>query len=91
MASVDANITRIITTTNVQRNPDAITIGGWSPFTFFRGTLVLLEEFEFLGVLAGWFVIAILVIVAVTALRLLISFWGIIERILQLLDLIPFT
>lgn len=90
-SSVDSNITRVITTTDIRTNPDVIVVGGWSPFVFFRGAIILLEEFEWLAILAGWFVIAILIIIAVTGLRFLISFWGIIERILQLLDLIPFT
>jgi hypothetical protein len=68
----------------------AFVIKNYSPFKMFRGALVLMQEFEWIAILAGWFVIAFFIIIAIEIMRFIVSFWGVVERIIQVIKLIPF-
>jgi hypothetical protein len=68
----------------------ALIIHGYSPFQFIRGAQILFEDFEWLAILSGWFVVAIIVIVVVTTVRFIVSFWGVVERLLSVIKTLPF-
>ena len=87
---VSGYITNIESTINLRLSNIGMVIGGHSPFVFFRGAMILLEDFEWLGILAGWFAIAIVVIVVITTVRLIVSLWGVIERLLSVIKTLPF-
>jgi len=71
-------------------NKFVLTIRGHSPFPFMRGAMILFADFEWLGIIGVWFVIAAIDIAAITVIRFVVSMWGIIQRIIQLIKLIPF-
>lgn len=72
-------------------NDQVLQIGAYSPFKYARGMLIVFQDFGWLMVLAGWFVFALVVILVVAAIRLIISLWGIVQRILELIKAIPFV
>lgn len=76
---------------DIRTNNYPLIIRGHSPIPFMRGALVLFADFEWLGILGVWFIIAFIVIAAVTAIRTIIAFWGVVERIINLIKLIPFV
>lgn len=71
-------------------NKFVLTIRGHSPFPFMRGAMILFADFEWLGILGVWFIIAAIDIAAITVIRFVISMWGIVQRIIDLIKLIPF-
>lgn len=89
-ALVSGWITQIESTINLKLGNLGLVIGGHSPFVFFRGAMILFSDFEWLGILAGWFAIAIVVIVVVTTIRLIISMWGLVERLMSVIKTLPF-
>jgi hypothetical protein len=90
ISDTTGNVDLIVSTIDTRINVNVMKIQGWSPFAFARSILILLDEFEWLGILFWWFVSAFCVIMAVTAIRLVISLWGIVERLISLIKLIPF-
>jgi hypothetical protein len=76
---------------DIRTNKIPLIIRGHSPIPLMRGTLMLFQDFEWLGILGAWFIIAAIDIVAITATRLIISLWGVIERLISLIKLIPFV
>lgn len=84
--AIDLSLISIDTRTNNY----VLRIRGHSPIPLMRGALVLFGDFEWLGILGVWFIIAFIVIAAVAALRTIIAFWGVVERIINLIKLIPF-
>lgn len=75
---------------DIRTNNYPLIIRGHSPIPFMRGALVLFADFEWLGILGVWFIIAFIVIAAIAATRTIIAFWGVVERIINLIKLIPF-
>jgi hypothetical protein len=75
---------------NLKLGNYALKIHGYSPFQFFRGALILFEDFEWMGILAGWFATAIIVIVVVTTVRLVVALWGVVERLMSVIKTLPF-
>jgi hypothetical protein len=75
---------------DIRTNKYPLLIRGHSPIPFMRGALVLFADFEWLAILGVWFIIAFIVIAAVAAIRTIIAMWGIVERIINLIKLIPF-
>jgi len=71
-------------------NKFVLTIRGHSPFPFMRGAMIMFADFEWLGIIGVWLIIAAIDIAAITVIRFVISMWGIIQRIIQLIKLIPF-
>lgn len=76
---------------DIRTNNYPLMIRGHSPIPFMRGALVLFADFEWLAILGVWFIIAFIVIAAMTAIRTIIAFWGIVERIISIIKLIPFV
>lgn len=60
------------------------------PFSMVRGIVVILADFDWLAMLFGWFSFAFILIIAIEGIRLVVSLWGIIKRIIDLIKLIPF-
>jgi hypothetical protein len=89
-AEVTDFIEEIELAVNLKLGNYALKIHGYSPFQFFRGALILFEDFEWMGILAGWFATAIIVIVVVTTVRLLVALWGVVERLMSVIKTIPF-
>ncbi len=90
VTSTSQNVDLIVNTIDTRTDVNVLKIRGWSPFAFARAILMILEDFEWLSILFWWFVSAFCVIMAVTAIRLLVSLWGVIERVISLIKLIPF-
>ncbi len=67
------------------------TITEYSPFKLMRGFIIMFSDFSWLGTLFVWFVFAFIVIIAITVIRLVVSMWGIVQRIIELIKLIPFV
>lgn len=76
---------------DIRTNNYPLMIRGHSPIPFMRGALVLFADFEWLAILGVWFIIAFIVLAAVAAIRTIIAFWGVVERIISIIKLIPFV
>lgn len=72
-------------------NKFTLIIRGHSPFPFMRGAMIMFADFEWLGIIGVWFVIAAIDIAAITAIRFVVSMWGVVQRIIDLIKLIPFV
>jgi len=84
------NVDLIVNTIDTRLDVNVLKVRGYSPFAFARAILILLDDFQWLGILFWWFIAAFCVIMSVTAIRLVVSLWGIIDRIISLIKLIPF-
>jgi len=80
----------ILTSTDTRTNTFALRIRTLSPFPFVRGAMILFADFEWIGIIGVWLIIAAIDIAVITAIRFVVSMWGIIQRIIQLIKLIPF-
>jgi len=69
----------------------ALRIHAYSPLPYLRGAAILFGEFDWLVKIIGWFLFAAIVIVLVSVVRFIISAWGIIERLLDVIKAIPFV
>ena len=90
ISDTTGNVDLIVNTIDTRMDVNVLKVRGYSPFAFARAILILLDDFEWLGILFGWFIAAFCVIMSVTAIRLVVSLWGIIDRIISLIKLIPF-
>jgi len=90
VTAIRDTISEIEATINLKLGNWALIIHGFSPFQFFRGAMILLEDFEWLVILAGWFAVAIVVIVVITVIRFIVAMWGIVERLMSIIKTIPF-
>ena len=75
---------------NTQTNKLVLRIRTLSPFPFARGAMIMFADFEWLGIIGVWLVIAAIDIAAITAIRFVVSMWGIVQRVIDLIKLIPF-
>lgn len=65
-------------------------IHAYSPLPLLRGAAIVFADFGWLVKIVGWFIFAAIVIILVSFVRFLISAWGIIQRLLELIKAIPF-
>jgi hypothetical protein len=65
------------------------TISTDDPFSMARGFVLLTQEVTWIGMLAQFFIIAASLIVIIMIVRLVVSSWGIVKRIIDLIELIP--
>jgi hypothetical protein len=82
IGEIDSNIS--ITSTL----PMTVTMSS-NPMAIARGLIALMGDITWLAILGAWFFIAILVILTLVAVRFIVGFWGIIKRIIDLIELIP--
>jgi hypothetical protein len=75
---------------DTRTNKFVLLIRGHSPFPFMRGAMVMFSDFEWIGIIGVWLIIAAIDIAAITAIRFIVSMWGIVQRIIDLIKLIPF-
>jgi len=75
---------------NTQTNKFSLRIRTLSPFPFMRGMMIIFADFEWLGIIGVWLIIAAIDIAAITAIRFVVSMWGIVQRVIDLIKLIPF-
>jgi hypothetical protein len=78
---------RMLTTTF---DDTALRIHAYSPMPFLRGAAILFSDFDWLMKIIGWFIFAAIVIVLVSVVRFIISAWGIVQRLLDVIKAIPF-
>lgn len=64
---------------------------GYSPVGFARAAWIMFSDFTWLMTIAAFFSLAILIIFMVLLVRFIVSFWGVIEKVIDLLKLIPFV
>ena len=76
---------------NTQTNKFSLRIRTLSPFPFMRGMMIIFADFEWLGIIGVWLIIAAIDIAAITAIRFVVSMWGIVQRVIDLIKLIPFV
>jgi len=69
--------------------PVSLTISESNPLSLARGFAFILSDVTWLQILFGWFTTALLIIIFITMARLVVSIWGIVERIISLIKLIP--
>jgi len=69
--------------------PVSLTISESNPLSLARGFAFILSDVIWLQILFGWFTTALLIILFITMARLVVSIWGIVERIISLIKLIP--
>jgi hypothetical protein len=69
--------------------PISLTISESNPLSLARGFAFILSDVTWLQILFGWFTTAFLIVLFVTMARLVVSIWGIVERIISLIKLIP--
>lgn len=60
-----------------------------NPVALAKGLVALMGEITWLALIGAWFFVAILVILTLVAARFIISFWGVIKRIIDVIELIP--
>lgn len=85
--SADATISE---TTKLESSKKPFELDMLDPITMTHGITILLSDIEWLGLLFGWFTLAFLIIILVEIIRLVVSLWGIIKRIIDLIKLLPF-
>ena len=66
-------------------------VTSYSPFALARGIVVAMGDVPWVGAVFVWFIIALFIIVALMIARFVVSVWGIVQRIIQLIKLIPFV
>ena len=66
-------------------------ITSYSPFALARGVVVAMGDVPWVTAVFVWFIIALFIIMALMIARFVISVWGIVQRIIQLIKLIPFV
>jgi hypothetical protein len=76
---------------DVRATQTPLEIDQTDPISMARGFAVVMSDFEWIGILMGFFTFAFLLIVAVEGIRLIVSLWGVIEKIIDLIKLIPFV
>jgi hypothetical protein len=80
----------ILVSIDTRTNNLVLRIRTLSPFPFARGAMIMFADFEWLGIIGVWLVIAMIDIAVITIIRFIISMWGIVQRIIDLIKLIPF-
>lgn len=60
-----------------------------NPVAIAKGLVALMGDITWLAILGAWFFIAILVILTLVAVRFIVGFWGVIKRIIDVIELIP--
>lgn len=68
--------------------PLTVTISS-NPFAIGMGLVALMGDITWLAILGAWFATAVLIIITLIAIRFIVSFWGIIKRIIDIIELIP--
>jgi hypothetical protein len=86
MGYIDAITSSVNLTTTL---PVSLTISESNPLSLARGFAYILSDVTWLQILFGWFTTALLIIVFITMARLVVSIWGIVERIISLVKLLP--
>ena len=76
---------------DTRTNKFGLIIRGHSPFPFMRGMMIIFADFEWLGIIGVWLIIAAIDITAITAIRFVVSMWGVVQRVIDLIKLIPFV
>ncbi len=76
---------------DVRATSSPLEIDQTDPISMARGFAVVMSDFEWVGILFGWFTFAFILIIAVEGIRLIVSLWGVIQRIIDLIKLIPFV
>jgi len=61
------------------------------PLSMARGIVIVMADFDWFAMLFGWFSFAFVLIIAIEGIRLVVSLWGIIKRVIDLIKLIPFV
>jgi hypothetical protein len=69
--------------------PVSLTISESNPLSLARGFAFILSDVTWLQILFGWFTAALLIVLFISMARLVVSIWGIVERIISLIKLIP--
>jgi hypothetical protein len=83
--------TAISGTTTLATAPTPFELDMTDPFSMARGIVIILSDFEWVGLLFGWFTIAFLIIILVEVIRVIVSLWGVVQRILEVIKAIPFV
>jgi hypothetical protein len=99
MASSFNLLATVSAQTNAISNTIAITstsfittnITAGNPFALARGIAVVMNELPWIGPVITWFFVALILIIIVEAIRLIVSLWGVVQRVLDVLKLIPFV
>jgi hypothetical protein len=86
MGYMDAITSSVNLTTTL---PVSLTISESNPLSLARGFAYILSDVTWLQILFGWFTTALLIVLFITMARLVVSIWGIVERIISLIKLIP--
>jgi hypothetical protein len=60
-----------------------------NPIALAKGLVALMGDITWLAILGAWFFVAILVILTLVAVRFIVGFWGVIKRIIDIIELIP--
>ena len=68
----------------------ALRIHAYSPLPLLRGAAIVFADFDWLVKIIGWFIFAAIVIILVSFVRFIISMWGVIQRLLEIIKAIPF-
>ena len=60
------------------------------PISMAKGFIIMMSDIAWLKILFGFFIVAIMIILALMAARSIIAMWGIVDRLISLIKLIPF-
>ena len=60
------------------------------PVSMAKGFMITMSDITWLQILFGFFIVACMIILALMAIRFIVAMWGLVERIISLIKLIPF-
>ncbi len=90
ISTVEAQATTVSGSISITyTNAITMYITSYSPFALARGIIVEMGDMPWVGVMFVWFIIALFIIVALMIARFVVSTWGVVQRIIALIKLIP--
>ena len=82
-----ATINPMLTVTGTAM-PNTFTVSGSDPALLARGVVMIMRDITWFAALTAWFVAALLIIIFLMAARFFVSLWGIVSRIITIVNTI---
>lgn len=60
------------------------------PISMAKGFIIMMSDITWLKILFGFFIVAAMIILALMAARSIVAMWGLVDRLISLIKLIPF-
>ena len=82
-----ATINPMLTVTGTAM-PNTFTVSGSDPALLARGVVMIMRDITWFAALTAWFVAALLIIIFLMAARFFVSLWGIVSRVITIVNTI---